>query len=247
MLKKYYPIYDWSWQAASHIRHPLDRPAVMRELDGHIDDRIEAYMEAGLSHDVALEKALAAMGDPHETGQALARVHTPWLSMLLTGSMCLFLLSILLAFQLMQSGRIANSWYAADTDLTDREITNLENAEAMRREQSGFTPLPSCTLWEGLGYTITLDNGYTLHAGPNGLLWAEISVQRRPWHPFPLGFYHELAFYDGQGNTLTHTWRFIDRDTAAYTVRLEEDTTQVTVEYAFGQAAFSHLLKGGSP
>lgn len=247
MRKRYEPRYDWSWQAAKHIRHPLDRPAVMRELDDHIEDMVEAYTEAGLPLEEARKKAIAAMGDPHETGQALAKVHTPWLSLLLTGSMSLFLLTLLLAFQLLQSGKIVDHFYAVNTALTEQEIAYMKSIEAQRQEQPGFTEIDPCTLWEGSGYTITLDKSYIFNIGYNELLWVEISMKRRPWHPLPLGVYKELAFYDGQGDALDYTSRFIDRDTMAYTVRLKKGTPQVTVEYTFGQAAFSHLLKEVTP
>ena len=93
MRKRYEPRYDWTWQAAKHIRHPLDRPAVMRELDGHIEDRIEAYIEAGLSLEEARNKAIAAMGDPHSIGKQLAALHKPWLHLLQISNIYNFIFS----------------------------------------------------------------------------------------------------------------------------------------------------------
>ena len=45
MPKRYSAKYSWTKRVGSFILHPSDRAAVMRELDGHIEDRIEAYIE----------------------------------------------------------------------------------------------------------------------------------------------------------------------------------------------------------
>ena len=94
MRKRYEPRYDWSWQAAKHIRHPLDRPAVMRELDDHIEDMVEAYTEAGLPPEEARQKAIAAMGDPDSIGRQLAALHKPWLHLLQISNSCNFFFSL---------------------------------------------------------------------------------------------------------------------------------------------------------
>ena len=98
MAKKYVPLYAWTRQAGAHIRHPLDRAAVMQELDGHIEDRIEAYIEAGLPLEEARRKAFAAMGDPHIIGRQLAQVHKPWLSRLYSFSKVWLIVCFLLFF-----------------------------------------------------------------------------------------------------------------------------------------------------
>ena len=95
MRKRYDPRFDWTWQACKYIRHPWARPAVMRELDGHIEDRIEAYIEAGLSREEAESKAQVAMGDPTAVGKQLAALHKPWLRLLQISNPYNLLLSLL--------------------------------------------------------------------------------------------------------------------------------------------------------
>ena len=48
-----------------------ERAAVRAELDGHMEDHMEALLELDYPPELAEERALAAMGDPEETGRAL--------------------------------------------------------------------------------------------------------------------------------------------------------------------------------
>lgn len=247
MRKRYEPRYDWTWQAAKHIRHPLDRPAVMRELDDHIEDMVEAYMEAGLSLEEARNKAIASMGDPDETGQALAKVHTPWLSLLLTSSMSLFLLTLLLAFQLLQSGRIVDHWYSIKNTMTAQEIANMKKAEAVQCESEDIYDIAPAILWSGQGYTFTLGDGYIHSDSPMGIIRLEISYKKLFFKPNPIGVLNELRFYDVDGNILDHTYYFIDRNTLVYTIRLTDSIQEAILRYDFGQVSFVHTLKGVTP
>ncbi len=95
MPKRYSAKYSWTKRVGSFILHPSDRAAVMRELDGHIEDRIEAYIEAGLSREEAEAKAQTAMGDPTAVGKQLAALHKPWLRLLQISNPYNLLLSLL--------------------------------------------------------------------------------------------------------------------------------------------------------
>lgn len=59
---------------ASQIAYRPLRPAVMKELQDHIDDRISEYEEAGLNKAEAEEKAVADMGDPVLVGTEINAV-----------------------------------------------------------------------------------------------------------------------------------------------------------------------------
>ena len=239
MRKRYDPRFDWTQQAGAHIRHPLDRAAVMRELDGHIEDRIEAYIEAGLPLEEARRKAFAAMGDPHIVGRQLAQVHKPWLNTLLRLSRIFCVICLLLAYYIFDSGAIATDWYAPENEAGLAEIASLRAAETMRREHPDTIQLTPCDLWNADGYTFRLEDGYRLQ----NLLHAEIACSHRPLLPFPKGVFNELEFVDQDGRTLDHTLRFADEDTALYTVKLEKNTTQITLRYTFGQAGFETVLQ----
>ena len=68
----------WLDTATGKIRFPPDRKAVRRELQDHLEDRMEAGRARGLSAYEAEEAATAAMGDPAALAEELARVHSPW-------------------------------------------------------------------------------------------------------------------------------------------------------------------------
>lgn len=57
------------------LRHVTDREcaAIRAELDGHLQDRMEALTAQGMEESAAEARAVAAMGDPDEVGQALQK------------------------------------------------------------------------------------------------------------------------------------------------------------------------------
>lgn len=59
------------------IRYKKARGAIRREVEGHLADQIEAYLEEGLEEEEAKAKAVLEMGDPVETGEELDRIHRP--------------------------------------------------------------------------------------------------------------------------------------------------------------------------
>lgn len=72
-------------QAAEQIRWKRARPAVMRELEQHLQDQQETYMEQGHGQEQAARMAIEQMGDAREVGQALDwayRPQTPWFLLL---------------------------------------------------------------------------------------------------------------------------------------------------------------------
>ena len=74
----------WCDQATEKIRYGPDREAVAKELQDHLEDRYDAYVEKGFSHAEATAKALEAMGDAREIAPQLGRIHRPWLGWLLS-------------------------------------------------------------------------------------------------------------------------------------------------------------------
>ena len=55
-----------------------EREAIRSELDGHIEDHMEALRELGYDEELAEERAIAAMGEPDEVGRELNRQYTGW-------------------------------------------------------------------------------------------------------------------------------------------------------------------------
>lgn len=74
----------WLDTAVSGIRFYLDRAAVRRELEGHLEDKLAGLRRAfpDIPEEEAELRALSAMGDAEELKTELARVHRPWLGRL---------------------------------------------------------------------------------------------------------------------------------------------------------------------
>lgn len=68
----------WLDTATEKIRFRPDRKAVRRELQDHLEDRMEAGKAQGLSPYEAEAAATAAMGDPVSLAEELGRIHSPW-------------------------------------------------------------------------------------------------------------------------------------------------------------------------
>ena len=79
-----------------------EREAIRQELDGHMEDHMEALRALGYDEELAEERTLAAMGDPAEVGRELNRQYpfrwlvVRWLAKLLASWVLLVLLALLL-------------------------------------------------------------------------------------------------------------------------------------------------------
>ena len=81
----------WCSAVVRHVRYLPDREAIARELRDHYEDHRQALLELGYEDELASERALSAMGDAEEVGQAMNRVHNPlwgWLWSL--SKLCLY-------------------------------------------------------------------------------------------------------------------------------------------------------------
>jgi len=95
----------WLDEALRQIRFFPDRKKVRKELEEHLEDRIDEYaemLEAGgmtaeYARRAAEEKAVSAMGDPRETGRQLNREHKPLLGFLWLGSCILVVVMLCVA------------------------------------------------------------------------------------------------------------------------------------------------------
>lgn len=67
------------------IRCKKARPYVKKEFQDHIEDQIEANMQAGMDREQAEREAVRDMGDPVETGISLDSVHRPQVAWKLLG------------------------------------------------------------------------------------------------------------------------------------------------------------------
>lgn len=69
----------------SFIKFPFDRATIRKELESHLQDKIEDYIEQGYDEEAAEQLSISNMGEAKEIGTELNREHNPfvgWLWML---------------------------------------------------------------------------------------------------------------------------------------------------------------------
>lgn len=212
----HYRIKDWCEAACSYIRFKPDRPPVYQELCWHLEDRQADYLEAGLDEYSAAQAAIADMGDPAETGRALAKAHRPYLGWLWRASQWLLALCLLLLLPQITSlaGQFA-SWreqraaaIEASADLYDpawanesRELLLLAEPDG-EASAGGYTfSVSRAALWSIPDREAGTSSGggrcrrlyFTLH-----------SFNPRFWADAPYGALNYLTATDSLGNGYTN-------------------------------------------
>ena len=59
------------------VRWKVAHVNISEELENHIDDQKNAFIQQGMDKDEAIEAAVKEMGDPYSVGLSLDRVHKP--------------------------------------------------------------------------------------------------------------------------------------------------------------------------
>ena len=72
----------WVDAVCGEVRFRPDRKAIEKELRIHYEDHCKALERLDYEPELAAKRSLRAMGDAQEVGQALDRVHKPWLGWL---------------------------------------------------------------------------------------------------------------------------------------------------------------------
>ncbi|AFM01125.1 hypothetical protein Desde_2820 [Desulfitobacterium dehalogenans ATCC 51507] len=68
---------DFLRSVLSHVKFSFDKRAIHSELEGHLLDRIEEYLEQGYDEETAERLSVEGMGDPEEIGTELNKQHNP--------------------------------------------------------------------------------------------------------------------------------------------------------------------------
>ena len=86
-----------------------ERENVRRELEEHVEDRMEAMLDMGWSEELAEERCLEAMGDPAEIGRELAKQYRGrgWLWL---GRAAVLLTAVLCVQALLGLGMLGAAW-----------------------------------------------------------------------------------------------------------------------------------------
>lgn len=66
-------------EVLTRVRFAYDRAKIREELRGHIEDRMDYFLETGETEEDAEAMAIARMGNPEELGNELNREHSPLL------------------------------------------------------------------------------------------------------------------------------------------------------------------------
>ena len=86
-------IKDFLEKVCNEIKYKPIREEISKELENHIEESKEAYIHKGESEEIAINKAIADMGDAEAIGKTLNKIHKPKLDYKL-----IILLLILLCF-----------------------------------------------------------------------------------------------------------------------------------------------------
>ena len=157
---------QWLDTAVSGIRFGLDRKAVRKELEDHMEDKLAGLRRLfpDIPEEEAQDRVLRDMGDAQELKASLARVHRPWLGYLWRVSQWVLAAAVLLL--LFSSGRWGSGWFAASG----------------RRDWEGTTLLtPAGERVELGGYTVSMTRASIRGEGNEAnILWAELRITA-PW------------------------------------------------------------------
>ena len=105
---------------------------VRRELEEHVEDRMEALLEMGWSAELAEERCLEAMGDPAEIGREMARQYRGW-GWLWIGRAAVALTVVMCIQALLGFGMLSNVWSSLEARIcpsTASSIGGLKDVEA---------------------------------------------------------------------------------------------------------------------
>ena len=141
---------QWIERAVRYVPVKSERNALRQELWDHYSDRLEALQSTGMGLKEAEQKALAAMGDPDETGRLLRKVHGAWLTRALRITRVLLVLLLLASLGFFGTIRNAISEHLEDRRLPDP--TYLHSAfVSMLNENASATAVRYGTA-EGTGH-----------------------------------------------------------------------------------------------
>lgn len=115
---------DYTDRVLSSLRRVTEkeREAIRSELDGHIEDHMEALRELGYDEELAEERAIAAMGEPDEVGRELNKQY-PFRWLVAKWGAILLAVWILVSVLVFSGEGRLGVW----TGITERRVPNLRH------------------------------------------------------------------------------------------------------------------------
>ncbi|MGM9606165.1 MAG: permease prefix domain 1-containing protein [Oscillospiraceae bacterium] len=182
----------WLDTVLDQVRCKPERKAIRAELQGHLEDKEQQLLDAGMDPAQAGRTAVAAMGDPVEVGKALDKAHPSVWGHLYTAAKVVIVLLCIVIFFIALDGIIGDDWkgwtdhYPLRVVATDP--SNIEDAVILEDiyepiKQSGYTIDVTQVYWKptevfyGASGTQTIED----------VLEIDIKVSNpRPWAAAPL-------------------------------------------------------------
>ncbi|HHV09076.1 MAG TPA: hypothetical protein GXX75_02205 [Clostridiales bacterium] len=108
-------------EVLSYVKFTFDRNDIRKELEGHISDKIEYYMELGSEPEEAEQLSVQDMGDAREIGIELNKQHNPVLGWIwrITGIIAALLILLFLFVIAMSMGSFFQKDLSKETPKAD--------------------------------------------------------------------------------------------------------------------------------
>lgn len=108
----------------SYVKFPFDREEIRLELESHISDKVDYYMEQGYDMEEAEQLSVRDMGDANEIGTELNKLHNPILGWLWKITNVIVVLVVILSF--IYVGIPTVSFLFTENPIKDIPKTNIE-------------------------------------------------------------------------------------------------------------------------
>ncbi len=175
---KHRKITRWCGIAAKKIRYTPDREAVFKELNQHLDDRSDAFLEQGFEEEAAVDKTLEVMGDATELAPMLEAIHRPFwgYAYSIAKWLCIAVAAVALFAVLLKAFSAFNTRYEAPKYLFD---SGEYAANDGRRRVLFIEPNAEFT---DSGYRVTLTKA-SLWETTNGINYTYFQLEVKGYHP----------------------------------------------------------------
>lgn len=177
----------WLDTAMAQVRSKPEHKAIRAELQGHLEDKEQYFVDKGMEPREAAKAAVEAMGDPVTVGKELDKAHPVWWAKLYTAAKAvIIILSIMMLFSIVDyavhydlDGLLQN--YPLKVRQTDPYARGGEDVVILDVEQEPITLS---------GYTVQVTQAYwspEVYSGEKNVLEVDIKVSNpRPWAISPL-------------------------------------------------------------
>lgn len=159
----------WCKAATEKIRYGPDREAVSAELQAHLEDKYDAFLAQGLTHEEATARTLEDMGSAGEIAPQLGAIHRPWLGYLYRVTQ-LIAITVLVPAMLVLGGILLDKLHIK---------LSIDHYESLSKyDDTGYYCKPNvCVYTEG--YRISIPEAAVVPEEQR--LYFELEVHYWPW------------------------------------------------------------------